>query len=199
MSHPESSRLLDVLRQTARALDERGLAWALVGGLAVSVRAEPRFTRDIDVAIAAPDDAEAEQVVAAFQALGFVVRLVLEQQALGRMATVRLVAPGHGVSGVVVDLLFASAGIEAEVCCAAERLEIVPGLVVPVARAGHLIAMKVLAVSAERWQDEGDLRVLITGLAPAERARALAAVSAIEAIGANRGKPLREDLERRLR
>lgn len=199
MSHPESSRLLDVLRQTARALDERGLAWALVGGLAVSVRAEPRFTRDIDVAIAAPDDAEAEQVVAAFQALGFVVRLVLEQQALGRMATVRLVAPGHGVSGVVVDLLFASAGIEAEVCRAAERLEIVPGLVVPVARAGHLIAMKVLAVSAERWQDEGDLRVLITGLAPAERARALAAVSAIEAIGANRGKPLREDLERRLR
>ena len=191
--------MLDVLRQTARALDERGLAWALVGGLAVSVRAEPRFTRDIDVAIAAPDDAEAEQVVAAFQALGFVVRLVLEQQALGRMATVRLVAPGHGVSGVVVDLLFASAGIEAEVCRAAERLEIVPGLVVPVARAGHLIAMKVLAVSAERWQDEGDLRVLITGLAPAERARALAAVSAIEAIGANRGKPLREDLERRLR
>ena len=199
MSHPESSRLLDVLRQTARALDERGLAWALVGGLAVSVRAEPRFTRDIDVAIAAPDDAEAERVVAAFQALGFVVRLVLEQQALGRMATVRLLAPGQGESGVVVDLLFASTGIEIDVCRAAERLEIVPGLVIPVARAGHLVAMKVLAVSAERWQDEGDLRALIADLPVAERERALAAVSEIEAIGANRGKPLREDLERRLR
>jgi len=33
---------------------------ALVGGLAVSARTEPRFTRDLDVAVAVPDDAGAE-------------------------------------------------------------------------------------------------------------------------------------------
>jgi hypothetical protein len=31
-----------------------------VGGLAVSSRCEPRFTRDLDLAVASPDDAAAE-------------------------------------------------------------------------------------------------------------------------------------------
>lgn len=38
--------MLSALRQTARILDERHQPWALVGGLAVSIRVEPRFTRD---------------------------------------------------------------------------------------------------------------------------------------------------------
>jgi hypothetical protein len=36
---------------------------ALVGGLAVSARTEPRFTRDLDFAVAFASDAEAEQYV----------------------------------------------------------------------------------------------------------------------------------------
>jgi hypothetical protein len=47
----ESTRLLDVLRAIGRLLDDRAQPWALVGGLAVSVRVEPRFTRDIDIAV----------------------------------------------------------------------------------------------------------------------------------------------------
>jgi hypothetical protein len=46
---------------------------------------------------------------------------------------------------MVLDLLFASSGLEREVCEAAERLEIVPGVAVPVARAGHLVGMKLLS------------------------------------------------------
>jgi len=38
-------------------------ALALVGGLAVSARTEPRFTRDLDFAIAVENDAEAESIV----------------------------------------------------------------------------------------------------------------------------------------
>ena len=59
----------------------------------MSVRGEPRFTRDIDIAVAVSDDAAAERLVAELQSRGFVVRLVLELQALGRLATVRLLAP----------------------------------------------------------------------------------------------------------
>ena len=35
---------------------------ALVGGLAVSARAEPRFTRDVDLAVAVVSDDEAERL-----------------------------------------------------------------------------------------------------------------------------------------
>jgi hypothetical protein len=50
-------------------------------------------------------------------------------------------APADGDSAImIVDLLFASSGVEAEVVGAAENLEVLPGLWVPVARAGHLLA-----------------------------------------------------------
>jgi hypothetical protein len=38
-------------------------AFALVGGFAVSARTEPRFTRDVDLAVAVPDDHAAEAVL----------------------------------------------------------------------------------------------------------------------------------------
>jgi hypothetical protein len=49
---PGSTVLLSSLKQTAHLLDTHRQPWALVGGLAVSVRVEPRFTRDIDLAVA---------------------------------------------------------------------------------------------------------------------------------------------------
>ncbi len=192
----ESTRLLSALRVTADALDQRHVPWALVGGLAVSIRVEPRFTRDIDVAVAVADDAAAEALVSDLAAAGFRLQLSLEQQALGRLATVRLLPPGEREEGVVIDLLFASSGIEPEICREAERLEVVPGLVVPVAQAGHLVAMKILAMGPDRPQDAIDLRALMAQLTMPDRLRARAAVSRIEELGANRSKPLRAELER---
>ncbi|MEO8680792.1 MAG: nucleotidyl transferase AbiEii/AbiGii toxin family protein [Vicinamibacterales bacterium] len=92
---PESTRLLQALRHAADALDQVGVPWALVGGLAVSIRVEPRFTRDIDLAVAAPDDGVAESLVSHLQAKGF-SQLSLDQQAMGRLAAVRLLPPGGG-------------------------------------------------------------------------------------------------------
>lgn len=37
------------LRRLARDAAALQLQWALIGGFAVSARAEPRFTRDVDV------------------------------------------------------------------------------------------------------------------------------------------------------
>ena len=53
------SRLGAALGAIAAELERVHRAWALIGGLAVSARAEPRFTRDIDLAVAAVDDQDA--------------------------------------------------------------------------------------------------------------------------------------------
>ena len=193
---PETSRLLAALRLTANALEELGISWALVGGLAVSVRANPRFTRDIDLAVSVADDGAAESLVRDLKARGFHLVLSLEQAALRRLATVRMLPPGEPAEGVVVDLLFASSGIESDICREAERFELIPGLIVPVARAGHLVAMKILAEGPARPQDAMDLQALVTGMAATDRATALEAIARIEAVGAHRGKQLRAEAER---
>lgn len=61
-----------------------GASWAVIGGLAVSARAEPRTTRDLDVAISVSDDREAEQTVRCFLNRGYQVEEQMEQEATGR-------------------------------------------------------------------------------------------------------------------
>jgi hypothetical protein len=51
------------LRRIASDLERHRRQWALVGGFAVSARAEPRFTRDIDVAVMVDDDLDGERLV----------------------------------------------------------------------------------------------------------------------------------------
>jgi predicted nucleotidyltransferase len=191
-----ATRLLGALRLIAEALDAQRYRWALVGGLAVSIRCEPRFTRDIDLAVAVADDAAAEALVSNLVAGGFQLRLSLEHQALARLAAVRLTPPGEPDEGVVVDLLFSSSGIELDICAEAERLDIEPGLTVPVAQAGHLVAMKVLSLSPDRPQDAVDLHALLASLGDVDRALARRSAARIEAVGANRSKRLSEEVER---
>ena len=96
----QPTRLLAALRTIAEALDRRHMRWALVGGLAVSIRAEPRFTRDIDIAVALMDDRAAEALIADLQAGGFALLLSIEQRVLSRLATVRLAPPGEPDEGL---------------------------------------------------------------------------------------------------
>lgn len=156
------------LRRAARDLDALGVPWALVGGFAVSARAEPRFTRDVDIAVAVADDDAAESVVRALLAADYGLTASVEHDVTGRLATIRLASPVARAVEIVVDLLFASSGIENEIAEAAEPVEIVAGLTLPVARTGHLIALKVLARDdIERPQDAADL-VALTSVATAE-------------------------------
>lgn len=142
-----------------RALDRQ---FAIVGGLAVSVRTEPRLTRDVDLAVLVTDDRDAEALVRALQTRGWRVAAAIEQQAARRLATVRLAPAEESALGTVIDLLFASSGIEPEIVTAAEPIEAVPGFTVPVARIGHLIALKVLARDDRtRPQDRVDLAALL--------------------------------------
>lgn len=173
-----------------------GLRWAVVGGFAVSARAEPRFTRDVDVAVAVSDDAGAENAVRALGARGYRIAAAVEQVATSRLATVRLepVLPGSGL--VLLDLLFASSGIEAEIVACAEQLEILPALVVPVARPGHLIAVKLLARDDRtRPQDAADLRALRQVSTQEDLALAEVAVRLIAERGYARGRDLEAALD----
>ncbi len=51
------------LRRAVADLNAVKARWALVGGLAVSARTIPRFTKDLDFAVAVASDGEAEDVV----------------------------------------------------------------------------------------------------------------------------------------
>lgn len=174
--------------------------WAVIGGLAVSARAEPRTTRDLDVAISVSGDSEADQVVRFFLRRGYQVEEQLEQEATGRLATMRLRVPGEESAGVVADLLFASSGIEPEVVAAAEALEIMAGLFLPVARTGHLLALKVLALDLEhperRPQDLGDIKELLRVADAEEVQRARDALELVTRRGYERS---RDDRPRNLR
>lgn len=187
------TKLDTTLATVAETLDGLGRRWALVGGLAVSARAEPRFTRDIDIAVAVSDDADAERLVFSLQQRGFLVAATIEQQRAERLATIRLNAP-HAVAGrrgVVVDLLFASSGIEDVVVGAAEPIDVLPGLTVPVARVGHLIAMKVLARDDKhRPQDAADVQALLREGDEDELVLTRQALELISQRGFNRGRDL---------
>jgi predicted nucleotidyltransferase len=180
-----------VLRQAAEDLDALGAQWAVIGGLAVAFRAEPRFTKDVDIAVAVADDAEAEGIVNRLQVRGYALASLVEQDYVNRLATARLVRPQAGTSSAFVDLLFANSGIEDEIVRRADRLEVLPDVFMPVASVGHLIALKALA---GRHQDLTDLGYLISGATDADLAEATASAAKIQERGFNRGQDLLADL-----
>jgi len=178
--------LSTAIRQVCGDLEAAGLHYALVGGLAVSARAEPRLTRDIDVAIAVDKDDQAEAILHALSRRRYRVVTIVEQVRTKRLATARLVA-----DRVVVDLLFASCGIETEVVARAELLEILSGFRVPVAQVGHLIAMKLLARDdRQRPQDLDDIRALLAVADAAQRRLVVTAIKQITARKFSRGRNL---------
>ena len=182
------------LRRISTELRSLGCAFALVGGLAVSARAEPRLTRDADFAVSVLDDGQAEEIVLALLQRGYFAAAAVEQEATGRLATVRL-GDGSG-AGVVVDLLFASCGIEPEIVAAADELAVVSGLVLPVASVGHLLAMKLLARDDRRRPlDADDLRALQAIAAQDDWEVAERAVQLIVDRGYARGRDLPRALQ----
>jgi predicted nucleotidyltransferase len=181
------------LRRICLDLADAQAPFALVGGLAVSARTEPRFTRDADLAVAVQTDAEAERLIRVLQSVGYRVQTLIEQQAAGRLATVRLTRSVEPADPVI-DLLFASSGIEAEVVAEAEVIELLPNLRIPVATTAHLVALKALARDdVNRPQDAGDLRALLRVASNDDIARARTALASIEERGFQRGRDLQAE------
>lgn len=182
--------LLSLAAEVLSLVEGHGRSGCLVGGLAVSIRTDPRFTRDVDLAVVVADDASAEELARSLASDGLRLDAIVEQEAMGRLAMVRL----SDQSGTSVDILVASSGIEAEIVQDSEILEVLPGLNLPVARVGHLIALKLLSVSPKRETDAADLRALATIADESEWTRAERAVRLISDRGFGRGKNLVADL-----
>jgi len=189
--------LADALRLATEELRKRGVGFALIGGLAVSVRTEPRFTRDVDMAVAVTSDGEAEALVHSLLTDGWRVLAQIEQDETSRLASTRLEPPkGNEPEGVVVDLLFASSGLEPEIVAAAEPLTVLEGIVVPVASVAHLLALKILSQDERtRPQDRVDARALLAVAGPADIEETRASLTRIHERRFQRGKELLGELE----
>lgn len=185
-----------MLRVATTDLNAAGVRWALVGGLAVAYHTAPRFTKDVDFAVAVSSDSEAEGVVYQLRSYGYHPGQVMQQDDRGDyLSTVRLVST-RGRSDVIVDLLFATSGIEPETVDAAEIGEVLPRLRIPVASIGHLIAMKALA---GRNQDLTDLEYLIPAASDADLEVAREGAQLIKGRGFSREHDVVASLERYIR
>ncbi len=152
--------LRQLLKRVASDLDRLEIRWAIVGGFAVSARAAPRFTNDLDFAIAVDSDEQAEAVVRSLVTEGYHLPVALEHNEVGRLSTVRLYSPY--TQRYLVDLLFAASGIEREAVAGSTSIAVVRGISAPVAQLPHLIAMKALSASDRRPRDWDDIESLVS-------------------------------------
>ena len=182
--------LIAAAAEVLSALRQENVKGCIVGGLAVSARCDPRFTRDVDIAVVVTTDEHAEALMHTLVGHGLRMLGLVEQEAVGRMAMARLSTK----DGLSVDLLIASSGIEAEVVASAETLEVVRGVLLPVARTGHLIALKLLSVAPGRETDAADLRSLAAVATEDEWNIASEAVTQIQDRGFGRGRQLDAEL-----
>ncbi len=188
IDHLESHSIAAINR-----LRDLGAKFAVVGGVAVSVRTVERFTKDLDLVVAVASDSEAESIVLALSRTGYAIETVIEQDETDRLSTVRLISKGEVV--MFIDLLFASSGIESEVVAAAEEAEIFTGLNVLVAAIPSLIALKVLSANRkDRLQDVIDLQHLIRDASESQIESARELLTLIEHRGFNRNKDLQTEL-----
>jgi predicted nucleotidyltransferase len=187
--------LQPALRKLQVDLRHFGLRWAMIGGLAVSLRGEPRTTKDLDVAIAVTGNRQAESVVRDFTSRGYRLDAVREHLELKRLVSVGLVAAVPETRGIVVDLMFASSGIEKEVVAASEILEVSPGISLPVATTAHLLALKTLA---GRPKDVSDFITLTQHAGERDLLKAREALELIARRGYNRDKDLQAEFVRLL-
>ncbi len=164
---------------------------ALVGGIAVSVRSEVRFTRDVDVAVLVQNDADAERLVSGLSNAGYVAIATVEQEDVGRLATARIMAP----TGVAVDLMFAHSGIESEIVKGASIVDIPEAGAIPVAAPEELLAMKILSMTEARLQDRIDAERLVTRNPELDLDRVRANLQLIEERGFHREQVLSKKLE----
>jgi predicted nucleotidyltransferase len=182
--------LIAAAAEVLSALRRENVEGCIVGGLAVSARCDPRFTRDVDIAVVVNTDERAEALMRTLTGHGLRIAGLVEQEAVGRMTMVRLSTK----DGLSVDLLIASSGIEAEVVASAETLEVVREVLLPVARTGHLIALKLLSVAPGRETDAADLRSLAAVATEDEWNLASEAVIQIQNRGFGRGRQLEAEL-----
>lgn len=145
--------LWPTLADAVAMLDARGIGAALIGGLAVSLRGQPRMTVDIDLVIHADVD-EALRLVRDLGETPFEPLFPGVEEVVARSFILPL---RHRMTGIRVDLAIGMSGFEREAIARA-RSVVVGDIRVPVVTVEDLLVMKALA---GRPQDELDMRGLV--------------------------------------
>lgn len=181
------------MKLVASHLRELDVGFALVGGIAVSMRTTERFTKDVDFAVSVSSDDQAELIVNALRRAGLRIAMFLDKNDGGLMA-VRLKSGAE--FEIYVDLLFATSGIESEVVASATKMEIFPGFIDRLATLPSLVAMKVLSADwKNRPQDVLDIQNLLNVASESDIHECRQLLSLITERGFNRNKDLQKDLD----
>lgn len=131
---------LRALEDIGSLLDDAGIPFAVIGGLAVGVHGEPRHTADIDLVLAA-DVEGGLNLLASLSGTGFVPLFAGAEEVVRRAFILPL---RHAETGLTLDLAIGLTGFEREAIRRA-RPTIVAGLAAPVVTAEDLLLMKVIA------------------------------------------------------
>ncbi len=145
--------LLSALRDLVAWLEARQVPGLIIGGVAVSLLARPRVTRDVD-AMVLLDDARWEEFLNSGTRFGFHPRM---ENSLGFARKKRVLLLRHKPSGVDVDLVFGSLSFEKEAVARSRRV-VVGGVALPLPSPEDLIIMKAIA---PRARDQGDIEALL--------------------------------------
>jgi hypothetical protein len=147
------------------ALAAGGVPFVVVGGVAVNLQGVPRFTADLDVAVAL-DGAILSRAAEVLEGLGLRCRLPVSRAELGDSETVRAWIEERSLSAITfadpeqplreVDLVIASPVPYAELERTADAMS-AGGLSFRVASVERLIAMK---TATGRAQDASDVEAL---------------------------------------
>lgn len=189
------------LKQIIADLQDIGAKYALVGGLAYGARAEPRFTRDIDLTLGAESEEQAEHITGQLIRAGYLPEIEIANRHTGALATFRM-RYCRSLAGISVDespfidLLFSHCGIEQETIAASTPTEPFPGVISPTATVPYLLAMKVLSESDRRLQDRIDLQNLIAVATAEDLANVPELLDLITERGFANGKDLRAVYEK---
>lgn len=143
---------LRVFDEVCRSFDESGVRYALIGGFGMAMRGVQRATVDLDFILLSADLERADAL--------------LRKHAYERVFHSENVSHYRGRDSAFgrIDILHAFRGPTLSMLDRAERLEVSPGVTVPVARAEDIIGLKIQAlVNAPNRadQDWSDIKALI--------------------------------------
>jgi len=134
-------------------LEARGIQSALIGGLAVSLRGQPRMTADVDLVVLATVD-DALRLVRELDSTPFAPLFSGVEEVV---ASAFILPLRHRNTGIRVDLAIGMSGFEQQAVGRATPVTI-GGTRIPVVSIEDLLVMKALA---GRPQDDQDIRGLV--------------------------------------
>jgi predicted nucleotidyltransferase len=143
----------------AASLDDVGLTYAIIGGLAVILRGHDRATQDVD-AVALDLDEKLDAFVMAASARGLTLRISNGVEFARANRVLLLQAP----DGTGIDVSMGMLPFEEEVARRATWLGVGDGVTVPVASVEDLIIMKLIAGRKRDHEDVDSLVELYPGL-----------------------------------